>query len=81
MKRPKTDGIKSVETKYKWELTNTLSDGEEEEVTILQGTGGAGRQASPDPRLTPGHIAPGGGADASCCMLQTDLGAANQSLQ
>ena len=54
MKRPKKDGIKSVDITCKWQLTNATSDGEEEQLTILEG-GGRSNQASPDPRRNKQH--------------------------
>merc|ERR1719500_702533 len=64
MKRPKTDGVKSVDVRYRWQLTNVTSDGEEEELTILEG-GGRSNQASPDPRRNPGRFAAEDNSDFS----------------
>jgi len=71
IKRPKTDGVKSVDVRYKWQLTNMTSDGEEEEVTIVEG-GGRSNQASPDPRRNPGRFPPEDKPDFSSGGLQTD---------
>ena len=71
MKRPKTDGVKSVDLRYKWQLTNVTSDGEEEELTILEG-GGRSNQASPDPRRNPGRFPSKDKPDFSLGGFETD---------
>ena len=63
--------VKSVDVRYKWQLTNTTSDGEEEEVTIVEG-GGRSNQASPDPRRNPGRFPPEHKPDFSSGGLHSD---------